>query len=121
LYKFFDKYNLGAPFIYIHPYKQLAAKKIADNAPENLDYIIIFGSAVTPACYCESDIDVCLIGRDADKIKTRPMRTEGQAYDFLSYTSLESFLALKRNDKFNVESRILEDGVIIYERENLVT
>ncbi len=118
MYKFSDKYNLGAPYIYIHPFKQLAVKKLADNAPEGLDCIIIFGSAVTPACWYGSDIDVCLIGRNIEWAQTDAMRSKGQAYDFLTYPDFENLIAISANDKFNVESDILRDGVIVYERKD---
>jgi predicted nucleotidyltransferase len=118
VYKFFDKYNLGAPFIYIHPYKQLAAKKIADNAPENLDYIIIFGSAVTHACRSDSDMDVCLVGREAEDVNTGALRLTGQPYDFLYYPSVEDLIEKSKINKFGVSSDILRDGVIVYAGKN---
>ncbi len=116
MYKFRDIYNLGAPYIYIHPFKQLAVKKLAENAPEGLDYIIIFGSAVTPACWYGSDIDVCLIGKNIDGTQADAMRSKGQTYDFLTYPDLENLIAISGHDRFNVESDILRDGVIVYER-----
>ncbi len=118
MYKFRDIYNLGAPYFYIHPFKQLAVKKLSENAPEWLDYIIVFGSAVTPACWYGSDIDVCLIGKNIDWTQTDAMRSKGQKYDFLTYPDFENLITISRHDKFNVESNILKDGVIVYERKD---
>jgi fructose-specific component phosphotransferase system IIB-like protein len=93
----------------------LAVKKIADNAAAELDYIIIFGSSITPWCHFNSDIDVCLIGENAAAFNPDPLRTEGQAYDFLPYSSVAEIKKRSRTDRCNVESRILKDGLIIYE------
>jgi hypothetical protein len=48
------------------------------------------------------------------------MRTQGQSYDFLTYPCIEDLIAISSDDRFNIESEIFKNGVIVYDRADFV-
>ena len=115
-YLYFDKHGYGEPFVYIHPFKQAAAKHMVDNITPEITHVIIFGSSTLPCCRSWSDIDVCLIGDIDDSVPLTSLRIKGESYDFLKYKSVDEMQRLAKRSIQNVERNILEKGVLIYEQ-----
>jgi predicted nucleotidyltransferase len=115
-YLYFDKHGYGEPFVYIHPFKQAAAKHLAENIMPGITHVIVFGSAVLPCCRSWSDVDVCLIGDMGDDVLLSPLKKKGESYDFLKYASLDELHRLADRSIQNVEKSIVEKGVLVYER-----
>ena len=118
VYKFLDKYNVGAPFCYIHPYKQLAAKHLVDNVEDWVEGVIIFGSGVTPAHHYDSDLDVCIIGTPGEEFSSRDLRLRGEAYDFVLVESPELLKQKSEADFCSVYRDIMDGGVVVYVKKN---
>ena len=116
--KFFDKYNLGKPYIYIHSHKQEHAKHIVDNKPDWVTHIIIFGSAVHSWHYYEKDLDICIIGENTHKLNDdfsyrSKLKMKGCSYDFVEYSSVDELLTYKESIN-SIGYNILNEGVFIY-------
>ncbi|MCL1846040.1 MAG: nucleotidyltransferase domain-containing protein [Defluviitaleaceae bacterium] len=107
MYLFKDKYNLGKPYIYIHPYKQKIVNDIVARAFSEISQLIVFGSAVSLACKPHSDVDVCVIG-DFCESKLRELRVTGEALDFVHYTDVDS---LRKDRRLCAE---VKKGVLVY-------
>jgi len=107
MYRFFDKHNYREPYIYIHPYKQQIVKQVVENVFDEIDYVIVFGSAVTTACKPYSDLDICVIG-EFDEEKLRALRIKGEDMDILHFSEVKDLL----EDK--ILAREVEKGVVVY-------
>jgi len=118
VYKFIDKHNLGVPFCYVHPYKQLAVKHLVDNVEDWVEGVIIFGSAVTHAHYYESDLDVCIIGTPPGEFSSRNLRLKGEAYDFILVESAQLLKQKSFEDFASVYRDIMDGGVVVYDKKN---
>ena len=118
MYKFIDKHNLGSPFHYVHPYKQLAVKHLVDNVEDWVEGVIIFGSSVTHAHHYDSDLDVCIIGTPAGEFSSINLRVKGVAYDFILVDSVEELKQKSDEDFCSVYREIMEGGVVVYDRKN---
>ena len=118
VYKFIDKYNYGAPYYYVHPYKQHAVKHLVDNVDDWVDVVIIFGSSVTHAHHYESDLDVCIIGIPDEEFSSQKLRLRGEPYDFILVDSA-MILRQKSDEDFNSVYRdIMEEGVVVYDKKS---
>ena len=118
MYKFLDVHNLGKPFYYIHPYKQMAVKHLVDNVEDWVENIIIFGSSVTHAHHYNSDLDVCIVGIPIEEFSSHKLRLKGQMYDFILIDSLK-LLKQKSDDDFcSVYRDIMDGGVVVYDKKS---
>jgi len=115
MWKFLDKHNLGNPYTLIHPKKQKIVKYLVDNIPNEVDYVIVFGSSIMPYCQAESDIDVAFVGECEYKDLDRAF-VDDQEYDVLIYKSLDEVKQRAFSSRQNVEREIYENGVLVYER-----
>jgi len=118
VHKFIDKHNLGVPFCYVHPYKQLAVKHLVDNVEDWVEGVIIFGSAVTDAHFYESDVDVCIVGTPSGEFSSRDLRLKGEAYDFVLVESPDMLKQKSDEDFCSVYRDIMEGGVVVYDKKN---
>jgi len=118
MYKFIDKHNLGKPFYYIHPYKQLAVKHLVDNIEDWVEGVIIFGSSVTHAHHYDSDLDVCIIGTPTREFTSRNLRLRGESYDFIPIESAETLKQKSDEDFCSIYRDIVEGGVVIYDKKS---
>lgn len=107
MYLFKDKHNLGKPYIYIHPYKQKIVHEVVARAFEEITQLIVFGSAVSPACKPYSDVDFCIIG-DFCESKIKNLRIPGEVLDFMHFKNVE---ILREDSRFCKE---VEKGVRVY-------
>jgi predicted nucleotidyltransferase len=121
MYKFEDKYEYGGPFVYVNPYKQKAVKHLVDNLDDEVEYVIIFGSATHITCRRDSDIDVCVVGVKTGEFNSRSLRLDGESYDFLTYPSTDALLEEAGASCQNVAKTIYEEGVVVYARESNLT
>jgi len=119
MYKFLDKHNLGRPFYYVHPYKQLAVKHLVDNVEDWVDGVIIFGSAVTHAHFYESDLDVCIIGVPTGEFSSYNLRIKGESYDFILVESVTLLKQKSDEDFSSIYRDIMEEGVVVYVKKNI--
>ena len=115
--RFKDLHGLGAPYIFVHPHKQLAVKHLVDNKPPWVDCIIIFGSALGDHHFYKKDLDVCIIGENFDKDEPfqyqRHLRLPGIRYDFLTYDTIHDIID-ENAPLGSVERRISEGGLVVY-------
>ena len=118
VYTFMNKYGYGGRLIHVHPFKQKAVKHMIDNIFDWVDYAILFGSSVHPACHPASDIDVCLIGKSVGEFNSQKLRVPGQAYDFICCDTLPDLKAAADESINNIYRTILEKGVIVYDKHN---
>ena len=118
MYKFLDKYNLGAPFYYVHPYKQEAVKHLVDNVDDWVESVIIFGSSVTHTHHYDSDLDVCIIGKPVGEFSSKNLRVKGQSYDFILVDSAELLLQKSDDDFCSVYRDIVDGGIVVYDRKS---
>ena len=115
---FKDIHCLGYPFYHVHPHKQISAYNLCFHVPEQVHYVIVFGSSVHPWHQHYKDLDVCLIGKKMpDDVSFRDMKTQTHGYDFLSY-EIDEFLR-KINEINSVCFDIKNEGVLIYEKSVL--
>jgi predicted nucleotidyltransferase len=107
MYLFHDKYNLGKPYIYIHPYKQKIVSEVVSRVFDEISQLVVFGSAVSLACKPYSDVDFCVIG-DFCESKIKNLRIKGEEIDFLHYKSIDEL----REDRRLCEE--VKKGVKVY-------
>jgi predicted nucleotidyltransferase len=107
MYLFKDKYNLGKPYIYIHPYKQMIVRNVVEKVFSDITQLIVFGSSVSLTCKPYSDVDICVIG-NFDGIRLGELRVKGEAIDFVHYPCINELQKDKR--LFNE----IKKGVRIY-------
>jgi len=100
---FIDKYNLGEPFIFIHPYKQKEVYDAVQNLSDSVDALIIFGSATGLSCFANSDIDACVVSKTKD---ISSVKFSNSPADILVYSSIDELRSLKDEDMFNIEKKI---------------
>ncbi|MCL1877621.1 MAG: nucleotidyltransferase domain-containing protein [Defluviitaleaceae bacterium] len=95
MYLFKDKYNLGKPYIYIHPYKQKIVSDIVERAFDEISQLVVFGSAVSLACKPHSDVDICVIGNFCES-RLSELRITGEALDLVHYPDVNTLRKDKR-------------------------
>ena len=125
MYYFFrDKYKIEQPWVrYINPRKQKLVYEMLKDVPSWIEYVIIFGSAVTPNCREDSDLDICVIGdkKEENNIKLWTC-LDGVEKDIIYRTSVQDFKESLKTQPFGVVYEIKKSGVIVYEREkNIIT
>ena len=108
MYKFIDKFKLGTPYRYIHPYQQQNVKTLCEKTFDGIEYVIIFGSSVNLTCHQHSDLDVCVIG-DFDPILLKDFRIKGVAMDLFHYKSLKE----AASDTMLYTG--IKEGVVVYD------
>lgn len=97
----------------IYPLKQAAVSKIYDKAADFdvIRKIIIFGSAVTPKCHIDSDLDICIDADTSDGIKIFDLQKEiGEACDW------NCDILMYQNIGNNLRNTIDKEGVVVYEQ-----
>ena len=109
-YRFFDKHNLGEPFIYLHPYKQKEVYDTLQSLGDDIDLMIIFGSATQLYCHEHSDIDVCVVSSNPEP----RVSFETSACDILAYPSVAELRRLKNAPEYNIEKSIWQQGVVVH-------
>lgn len=113
---FKDIYNLGYPFVHIHPHKQKVVEYLIENSPSWVTHIIIFGSSVGTWHLYHSDLDVCLIGSDTLTTQERQnMSKRDIRYNFLYYKSINEILD-NIHELNDVQGEIARKGVMVYEQ-----
>ena len=124
--------NLPEPLNVIHPLQVKAIQKFIANAnkfPDNIKYIILFGSSLSLACHPNSDLDLYAVidynGENYDEYIAvcqeiqsylyNLCQTLNKRFDILVFSSEHFKDALQR--WYSVESKIMQRGVVIYEKK----
>ena len=110
------------PFSLIHPLKAKHIMELVDDAiPTYIDCIILFGSSLNLTCTPLGDVDLYVISKDDKKsyeyIYNRCKKLNIKADILVSDTITFMEEALDIN---TVERQVLEQGVVVYEKESLV-
>ena len=95
-------------------------QSVIDVLPESIEELWVFGSAVTPYCRPDSDLDICVVGdnisREDRKIIAHAPR---RGMDLLDITSSE--FEKESSDKNSVYYNVKNKGLLIYKKgEGLV-
>jgi len=94
---------------------------VNDDIPTYIDYIILFGSSLNLTCTPMSDIDLYVISSDNKsayeylykRCKLLKIKADILVSDTISF--MEEALDIN-----TVERQVLNQGVVIYEKENLI-
>lgn len=113
-YIFPDVNNRGELYKSIHPKKQEVVYQLLQDVPPNIEAIGVFGSALTPHCKDDSDIDIIIIASTYN----HEFKTKGLGVDVLDYRSLDSLVESAEVGGFNsIAYNIINEGVFIYEKK----
>lgn len=100
----------------VNQLKQEDLKRILDVLPESVDELWVFGSALTPYCKPESDIDVCVVGDNiTNEDRKMLMHAPVSAMDLID-VSREGFNN-ERKVAGSIYNEVQENGLLIYDRE----
>ena len=104
----------------VNSIKRDELQKILDVLPESVDELWVFGSAVTPYCRPDSDIDVCIIGDNITREdRKRIVHAPRYGMDLLDVSHLE--FEAEREVKGSIFNEVYTKGLLIYRRgEGLV-
>ena len=104
----------------VNKLKQEDLKRILDALPDSVDELWVFGSALTPYCKPESDIDVCVVGDNITNEDCRTlMHAPTSAMDLID-ASHEVF-ENERKVVGSIYNEVQEKGLLIYDKaEGLV-
>ncbi|MGL5675188.1 MAG: nucleotidyltransferase domain-containing protein [Cellulosilyticaceae bacterium] len=119
-YLFSDQYT-GDEYMFnlIYPTQLQAVKELisrAKNLP-SIQYLVLFGSSITPACGHESDIDLLVIADQFDEeysLLTPLRKGISKPMDIIPET-LSHFKRCAQEGN-TIYNEILQKGIVIYER-----
>ena len=103
------------PFAKISEFKRDDLKAVLAVIPESVDELWVFGSAVTPYCRPDSDLDVCVVGDTITK-KARKVLAHAprRGMDLLNISNAD-FLA-ERNQAGSVFYDVYHKGLLVYKK-----
>lgn len=118
-FRLFNK-DLCEPYQYIHPLSLPYIELLMNQKiPEAVEYIVLFGSALTLANNPSSDIDLCFIlteinqnTQDACYSLSRKM---GKQFDMILKTKAD--IEEEYNDISSIVYDIVREGVVIYDKK----
>lgn len=100
----------------VSAYKQDDLQAILEILPASVDELWVFGSAVTPFCKPDSDLDVCIVSDNITKDERRTiLHAPRRAMDLL-VISKDGF-NLESKDRNSVYYQIRNNGVLVYRKE----
>ena len=99
----------------INPLKQDELRKVLDVIPDSVDELWVFGSAATPYCRPDSDIDVCIVG-DSISRDDRKLLAHAPRYgmDLIDVTH-ERFEA-EKHEPGSIFNEVYSKGLLIYRK-----
>ena len=104
----------------INDIKKDEVQKVLDVLPPSVDELWVFGSAVTPFCRPDSDIDVCVVGDSISKEDRRVMAHAPRYGMDLIDVSHEKF-ENEKNEQGSLFNEIYTKGLLIFKKgEGLV-
>ena len=113
--------SLPEPFNVIHPYQLKSVRQLlANNFPDEIELIILFGGSLDLTCGKDSDLDLYVISENENKMNVynivsdlcRPLK---KRFDIL-VSNLHDYKE-SSGEHGTVESKIKRKGVCIYARE----
>ena len=120
----FYTFNPGypEPFSLIHPLKAKHIMELVEGTmPEYIDCIILFGSSLDLTCSPMGDVDLYVISSDNKKSyeylykRCKALKIKADILVSDTMTFMEETLDIN-----TVERQVLEQGVVVYEKESLV-
>ena len=114
----FGRYEPNNPLNYVHPYKSEILEKILRHLPENIEWVVVFGSSVQDYQREDSDLDLAIIPYDSDYslhkiVKDMNLPTK---VDIQMFKSLED-LVEQAKGYFPTAVDILSEGIPVYYRD----
>ena len=110
------------PFSLIHPLKAKHIMELLDcTIPTHIDCIILFGSSLDLTCTPMSDVDLYVISNDNKKSyeylykRCKALNIKADILVSDTITFMEEALDIN-----TVERQVLEQGVVVYEKESLI-
>ncbi|MCR4652511.1 MAG: nucleotidyltransferase domain-containing protein, partial [Eubacterium sp.] len=99
----------------VSDYKRNDLMKVLEIIPSSVDEVWVFGSAVTPYCRPDSDLDVCIVGNNITKEdRSCIAHATRHAMDLLDITQNE--FAAESLDKNSIFYQVKNNGVLVYKR-----
>ena len=99
----------------VSEYKREDLEKVLGAVPESVDELWVFGSAVTPYCRPDSDLDVCIVGDNISKEDRRRLAHAPRYGMDLIDINHESFNRESRENG-SVFNEIKTKGLLIYKK-----
>ena len=99
----------------ISEFKQDDLRKVIEALPESVDELWVFGSAVTPYCKPESDIDVCVIGNAISKADRKLIAHAPRGSMDLLDVSHQQFEA-ERDELGSIFYDVFHKGLLVYKK-----
>ena len=99
----------------INPLKQDELKKVLDVIPDSVDELWVFGSAVTPYCRPDSDIDVCIIGNNISREDRRTL-THAPRYGMDLINASHEEFDLQKNESGSIFNEVYTKGLLVYRK-----
>ena len=99
----------------VNSIKRDELQKVLDVLPDSVDELWVFGSAVTPYCRPDSDIDVCIVGDNITKADRKVIFAAPRyGMDLIDVTH-EQFQA-ERDDLGSIFYQVYTKGLLIYKK-----
>lgn len=99
----------------VSPHKREDLHAVIDVLPPSVDELWVFGSAVTPYCKPDSDLDVCAIGDDITKEDRKVIvHAPRHALDLLTIS--HSDFEQESQDIDSVYSQVKNKGILVYKK-----
>ena len=99
----------------VNALKRDELQKVLDVLPDSVDELWVFGSAVTPYCRPDSDIDVCVVGDNITKADRRTMAHAPRYGMDLVDVSHEQF-ETEREIRGSIFNEVFTKGLLIYRK-----
>ncbi|MBQ6495657.1 MAG: type II toxin-antitoxin system RelB/DinJ family antitoxin [Firmicutes bacterium] len=97
----------------INHYKRDDLEKVLNVIPESVDELWVFGSAVTPYCRPDSDLDVCIVGDNITKEDRKVLaHAPRRGMDLLNISHAD--FEKERQDPNSVYYDVFHKGVRVY-------
>ena len=103
----------------VSAFKRKQLDNLLRSLPDSVDQVWVFGSAVTPYCRPDSDLDICLVGESiSHEEQKRLFATPGGPIDLLTATHEE--LRVQAADAGSVYYDIVHKGVLVHQKGGAV-
>ena len=99
----------------VNAIKQDELRKVLNTVPNSVDELWVFGSALTPYCRPDSDIDVCVIGDNITK-EDRKQMAHAPRYGMDLINVNHAQFEAEKNELGSIFHEIFTKGLLIYRK-----